>query len=184
MKLPHTIFALLLLSCAAYTSAQTIKPGLWEITSSVMGGSGEMASAMTEAQKQLQSMPPEQRKMMQDMMAKQGVQMGTGAGGGMHVKLCMTQEMIDRGEISRHEGDCTSTQGPRSGNTMKFSFVCTKPPGSGEGLVTFTGTEAYSVKMTTSSTLQGKPQKVDMQSSGRWLGKDCGSVKPIAMPKK
>lgn len=143
-----------------------------------------MADAMAEAQKQLENMPPEQRKMLQDMMAKQGVQMGTGAGGGMTVKLCMTQEMVDRNEVSSHQGDCTHTNSPRLGNTMKFAFVCTKPPSSGEGVVTFTSPEAYSMKMSATTSINGRPEKMDMQNSGRWLGADCGNIKPLVMPKK
>lgn len=188
MKLPYAIAALLLASSASYVGAQTMKPGLWEIATQMQGGSGEMANAMAQAQKQMENMPPDQRKMMQDMMAKQGVQMGTGAGGGMTIKVCMTQEMVDRNEISSHQStnqhDCTHTNSPRSGNTMQFSFVCTKPPSSGEGQITFSGSEGYTSKVSTTSTVRGKPEKIDMQSSGRWLGSDCGSVKPLAAPKK
>jgi hypothetical protein len=184
MKLQDGIAALALLVIAGATHAQNIKPGLWEFTTQMAGGSGKMADAMAQAQKQLESMPPEQRKMMQDMMAKQGVQMGTSAGGGMTIKVCMTQEMVDRNEVSSHQGDCTHTNSPRSGNTMKFSFVCTKPPSSGEGQVTFTSPEAYSMQMTTTTTVQGRPEKMEMQNSGRWLGSNCGNIKPLAMPKK
>lgn len=185
---PSIGFAAVLLAASAITAgAQTMKPGLWEIATQMQGGSGETAGAMAQAQKQMESMPPEQRKMMQDMMAKQGVQMGA-SGGGMAVKICMTQEMVDRNEVSARQStsqnDCTHTNSPRVGNTMKFSFVCTKPPSSGEGQVTFTSPEAYSMKMTTTTTMRGKPEKMEMQNTGRWLGTDCGTVKPMAMPKK
>ncbi len=169
--------------CAIGAYGQSIKPGLWEI-SSQMQGSKEMNEAMAEARKAMEGMPPEQRKMMQDMMAKQGVQMGTGPGGGMSIKICLTQEMIDRNDVASHKGDCTHTQSPRMGNTMKFSFVCTQPPSSGEGTITFSGSESYSVKMTTSSTVRGQTEKIEMQNSGRWLGNECGSIKPINVPKK
>lgn len=170
-------------ACCTGLSAQTIKPGLWEI-SSQMQGSKEMNDAMAEARKAMESMSPEERKMMQDMMAKQGIQMSPGSGAGMAIKLCMTQEMIERNEVATHKGDCTHTNSPRSGNTMKFSFVCTQPPSSGEGTVTFNGPDSYSVKMRTSSTVRGQTEKVEMQSNGRWLGSDCGNIKPINIPKK
>ncbi len=184
MKLHTRIAYLLLTTFAACASAQSMKPGLWEI-STQMKGSGQTGDAMAQAQKQMESMPPEQRKLMQDMMAKQGVQMGTSAGGGMTIKICMTQDMVDRNDIARgQQNDCTHTNSPRSGNTMKFSYVCTKPPSSGEGQVTFTSPEAYSTKMTSTTTVRGAPEKMEMQSNGRWLGTNCGSVKPLAMPKK
>ncbi|MDO8287269.1 MAG: DUF3617 domain-containing protein [Rhodoferax sp.] len=188
MKLSIAITALVLAAGSASASAQAIKPGLWEIATQMQGGSGEMAGAMAQAQKQMESMPPEQRKMMQDMMAKQGVQMGAGGGAGMTIKICMTQEMVDRNEVSARQGanpgDCTHTNSPRVGNTMKFSFVCAKPPSSGEGQVTFTSPEAYSMKMATTSTVRGKPEKMEMQTAGRWLGANCGTIKPLALPKK
>ena len=46
--------------------AQTVKPGLWEMTNKMQSGSGEMEKAMAEAQKAMADLPPEQRKMMQD----------------------------------------------------------------------------------------------------------------------
>ena len=187
MTLRNARIALTCLALAASCtglSAQTIKPGLWEI-SSQMQGSKEMNEAMAEARKAMADMPPEQRKMMQDMMAKQGIQMTPGSGAGMAIKLCMTQEMIDRNEVAQHQkGDCTHTNSARSGNTMKFSFVCTQPPSSGEGTVTFNGPDSYSVKMQTASTVRGQTEKMEMQSTGRWLGSDCGNIKPIAIPKK
>ena len=87
-------------------------------------------------------------------------------------------------QSSNNQNDCTHTNSPRSGNTMQFAFTCTKPPSSGEGQFTFTSSEAYSMKMTTTSMARGKPEKMDMQTSGRWLGGDCGNVKPIELPKK
>ncbi|MBK9348252.1 MAG: DUF3617 domain-containing protein [Burkholderiales bacterium] len=163
--------------------AQAIKPGLWEITNQMQGNS-EAANAMARMQKEMAQMPPAQRKMMEDMLSKQGMQIGSAAGGGMALKICMTQEMIDRNEVASQQGDCQHTSSPRSGNSMKFSFVCTKPPSSGEGQVTFTSPEAYTTWVAVTSTRRGKPEKMEMNTSGRWLGSDCGGVKPIAMPKK
>ena len=38
--------------------------------------------------------------------------------------------------------------------------------------------------MVMTSMASGKPQKVDMEGGGKWLGADCGNVKPIAPPKE
>ena len=129
-------------------------------------------------------MPPEQRKMMQDMMAKQGVSMGAGAPGSMTVKVCLTRDMVERNEIASVEGDCKSSYSPRSGNTMKMSFVCNKPPSSGEGQVSFSGPQAYSSKMTVNSTRNGKSETVTMDGQGKWLSAECGAIKPLAGAKK
>ncbi len=173
-----------LLLAAPPALAQNLKPGLWEINNKMQSSSGQMEKAMAESQKQMAAMPPEQRKMMQDMMAKQGLSMGPGAGGNMAVKICMTKEMAERNELPAQQGDCKTTNSPRSGNTMKMSFTCTQPPSSGEGTVTFVSPEAYTMKMTMKSMMQGKPETMTMDGGGKWLSADCGNIKPLAVPKK
>ncbi|AYQ27426.1 MULTISPECIES: DUF3617 domain-containing protein [unclassified Polaromonas] len=169
----------LMLALATGASAQTTKPGLWEITNKMQSSSGEMEKAMATMEKQLASMPPEQRKQMQDMMAKQGMSMGSSAGGAMNVKMCITKEMAERNELpQQQQGDCKTTQSPRSGNTMKFSYVCTQPPSSGEGVMTFNGDTAYTMKMNTTTNVKGKAEKMTMDASGKWLSADCGNIKP------
>lgn len=199
MKLSHRLFtahstalctslcsalaAFVFLATPATTAAQTMKPGLWEITSQMQGAAGsKVDAAMAEMQKQMAGMSPEQRKMIEDSMAKQGVKLAGSAGGGMKVQMCMTREMIERNEVaSSQQGDCTQTRSPRSGNTLKFSFECTKPPSKGEGLITFDGAEAYTMKVTT--TIKGKAESMEMQGSGKWLSADCGNVKPPPVTK-
>ncbi|MDP1567647.1 MAG: DUF3617 domain-containing protein [Polaromonas sp.] len=164
--------------------AQSTKPGLWEINNKI-GGSAEMDKAMTQMQQQMAGMSPAQRKQMEDMMAKQGMSMGAGAGGGISVKVCMTKEMIERDEIPPpQQGDCKSNASPRVGNTQKISFSCTQPPSSGEGLITYSSNEAYTMKMVTTSTVKGKAEKMTLEGSGKWLSADCGAIKPLATPKK
>ena len=182
---PHHFLAAALVVFATTAGAQNLKPGLWEITQKMNSGTGELNQQMAQLQKQLAAMPPAQRKQMEQMMAKQGVQMDGGApGGGMSIKTCMTKEMIERSELPAQQSDCKMTQQSRSGNTMKMAYTCTRPPSSGEGQYTFTSPEAYSMKMVVTSTAQGKPRTMELEGSGRWLGADCGNIKPIAPPKK
>lgn len=166
-------------------AAQTMKPGLWEITNK-MGGSGDsgakMAAAMEQMQKQMASMSSEQRKQMEKMMAQQGVNMAPGAaGGGMAVRICITKEMAARNETpAQTRGDCKQEQMQKSGNTTKFKFTCTKPPSSGEGEVTMNSSESYTMKMKMTSQAKGKPEQMTMEAQGKFVSNDCGSVKPIA----
>lgn len=163
--------------------AQTIKPGLWEMSTRMAGGSGEMERAMAESQKHMEAMPAEQRKKMAEMMAKQGINMGK-PGSGMSVKICMTKEMIDRNEVTRQEGNCKQTGTQKTGNMMKFSVVCTNPPSTAEGQVTFSSPEAYTTQMTIHTMRQGRPETMKMESSGKFLSTDCGSIKPMTVPTK
>lgn len=185
MKLSHAAVALTLSASCAWVGAQTLKPGLWEISNKMQSDSGEMEKAMADMQKQMAAMPADQRKMMQDMMTKQGVGVapGSGAGMAMSAKICMTKEMAERNELPRQDGDCKQTVSARTGNSMKVSFVCTKPPSSGDGQVTFNSPESYSMHMNMTSSAQGRPTKMTMDSTGRWLASDCGNVKPFAAPK-
>lgn len=179
-----TVLCMAAASLSLQAQAQTLKPGLWELTTRMRSESGQMERAMAEAQKQLAALPPAQRKMMQDMLAKQGVGMGAGGAGNMVIKVCMTPEMLARNQIVTQDGDCKTEQSPRVGNTMKMVFTCTKPPSSGEGMVTFVSPQAYTAQMTVSTHADGKPETVNMDSQGRWLAGECGSVQPSAGVRK
>ena len=173
--------AVLIAALALPASAQTMKPGLWEVTSK-MGGSAEMDQAMAQMQQQRANMPPAQRKMMDDMLAKQGIGAGSGVGG-FSAKLCITKEMAERNEMPmQHRGDCKTTISDKSSKGMKMAYTCTNPPSSGDGQFTFNGDSAYTMKMNINSSVQGKSQAMTLDGSGKFLGADCGAVKPIAMP--
>jgi hypothetical protein len=183
MYIRTALLAAALAGAAFSASAQTMKPGLWEISNKM--NSPQMDQAMAEMQKQLAAMPPDQRKQMEAMMAQRGVQMvQPGAGGGMSVRMCMTKEMIERNEVPMHQSDCKVTSQQKSGNTTKMAFSCTNPPTTGQGEYSMSSPEAYSSKMTMRTVVAGKPETVSMDSAGRWVGADCGSVKPLTAPKK
>jgi hypothetical protein len=165
------------LCLALPATAQTIKPGLWEINNKMSGG--QMDQAMSEMQKAMAGMSPAERKQMEEMMARQGVKMvAPGAGGGMAVQVCMTKEQVERNDMPMQDG-CRMTQNTRSGNTLRMAYTCTRPPSSGEGTVTFHSSESYTSKMTVKSTEQGRTETMTMDATGKWLGANCGNVKPM-----
>jgi hypothetical protein len=163
---------------AGHAAAQNMKPGLWEMTQAMQGQSGgkDVAAAQAQAQKELAGLPPEQRKMVEAMMAKQGVSMSAG---GSAVRVCVSKEMADRNQPpARQDGDCKTEWSPRKGNTVNMKFSCTKPPSSGEGTIVFASSESYSMNMKITQTSGGKAETMTMQSSGKWVGADCGNLKP------
>lgn len=171
----------LVAACAALAlpaSAQTLKPGLWELQHKV-GGNPRMDQATAEMQKQMAGMSPEQRKQMEGMMAGRDMPMGRSADGGMATKICMTREMAQRNQIPATRGDCKTTQQQRTGNTVKVAFTCTNPPSSGESQVTIDGPESFSSRSNITTTGDGKPEKMTMEARGKWVSADCGTVKPI-----
>ncbi len=162
--------------------AQTaLKPGLWELTLKTQSASGQMEQAQAQMRQQLAGMPPEQRKQIEEMMAKQGVKIGTG--GGNTMQMCMTKDMVERNQMPMNS-DCRTTSQSRSGNTLKMAFACTNPPSSGEGEYTMIGSDAYKSRAVIKAVVDGKPDTMTVEGAGKWLGADCGSVKPMVPPKK
>lgn len=170
---------------AVPSSAQNMKPGLWQINHKMQSSNAQLEQAMAQMREHMANMSPEQRKAMEAMMAKHGVTMPSADPEGTIVmKMCMTKEMAAHNRVPiQHQGNCTHTQSPVVGNTMKISFQCTQPPASGEGQVTFNGDDAYALTMKITSTANGKPETVSMDATGKWLGANCGNIKPLPLPK-
>ena len=164
----------LLASVAGGAQAQQkMRPGLWEHHISMKSQSGQMEAAMAEMQKSLASMPPEQRKQMEQMLAQQGVSLGPT---GQTVKVCVTKEQAETDHLPQQEG-CTQNVQRINASTMKVSFSCKggpgEPPSSGEGTVTMQGPTAYSGQFRLTTHHQGKPERIDMTQSGKWLSERC-----------
>jgi hypothetical protein len=153
--------------------AQTFAPGLWQHTMSLKGG--QMEQAMAEMQQQLAALPTEQRRQMEQMMAQRGI--GIGAQG-TTVKVCLTKEDAARMAEPQFREGCKQQVVQRSGNKLKVKFECGQPePASGEGEFTFSGDKAYTGVSTMTAQVDGKPQQMQMQTSGQWISADCGAVK-------
>lgn len=183
MQTRSLLAAAVLAALSLSAAAQSLKPGLWEVTNKT-SGNPQMEQAMAEMQKQLASMPPAQRKQMEEAMAKQGMKMTAGAGG-MAMQICMTKEMAEGTPVQMDpKSDCKVTSQSRSGNTTKMAYACSNPPSSGEGTFTSNGPEAYTSRMVTKTTHQGKAETLTMEGSGKWLKADCGNIKPMQPPKK
>lgn len=168
---------LMLAAVGAGAQTTTMKPGLWEHSFTMKSQSGKMEQGMTELQKQLAAMPPEKRKQMEQMMAQSGMAMGSKVN---VVKVCITPEDAARMDVPKYNDQCKQEVTRRSANTLKFSFTCAgQPPTSGEGEVTFTSPTAYTSKSVVNTSVEGKPERMTMDQTGKWLAADCGAVKPI-----
>lgn len=176
----HLASAVALSLLAAAASAQTIQPGLWENTSKILGGTGQMGKALAQIQDQLAKMSPEERKAME-----QATNTRLDSDGNTVAKICITQEIIDRkGLLGLPEGKCSRTVSPTVGNVQKFSFTCTEPPSSAEGTVTFLSKTSYNSKLKMNILSDGKPESMAFEGSNKFLGADCGSVKPLPIAQK
>lgn len=160
-----------------------IKPGLWEVTTEGQSLNGKaLPDVSAQMAEQLQKMPPDMRKQMEAHMKSQGVQMMSGGGGKTAVRMCLTRDMLEQDRWQRNDGQCQNTAMNRSGATWSWKFKCTQPPGEGEGKTTFQGSDAYMTELHMTTRQEGHPQRMSMKHRGRWLGADCGDVKPLTPP--
>lgn len=177
--------ALLVLTGTVATSAsaqQKMRPGLWEHSMSMKTQSGQMEAALAQAQKAMANMPPAQRKQMEQMMAAQGLGISSGPQGHI-LKVCITPEQAARDNLPQQDG-CTQKVQRVDANTMKVSFQCKgeqgDAPTSGEGTVSFQSDRAYTGQFKIKSTVNSKPEQIDMAQKGQWLSDDCGAIKPAS----
>lgn len=201
MKLSSVIGFLMTagLSINAYAIQVDMKPGLWEHSfklsdnslNKISGGQKEqMTKAMEEMKKQLANLPPEQRKMMEDMMSKQGVKLSDDGfdvpAQGVHVskdgttvKVCITKEEIDRGEMPQPDENCEQNITQVSSTVFKATYACKgEHPSHGEGQVVFQSDKAYTGTMKFTTEMNKKMETIEGAQSGKWLSSDCGNIKP------
>jgi hypothetical protein len=160
-----------------HSQAQTappIKPGLWQLQSE-REVDGQKAPDPMERMKNL---PPEARKQMEAMMKQRGVDMGQG---GVQ-KVCHTRESLDQGRWKGDGERCKTDITSRSANAWKWRSVCTQPEFEMDGEALFSNSENYTVKTLMNSQRQGKPQTMRMTVTAKWLGADCGDLKPMQPP--
>jgi Protein of unknown function (DUF3617) len=165
---------------AASVAAQPLlKSGLWEISSqTTLNG-----KAMPTMQDTMKNVPPEQRKQMEAMLAKQGLSVG--AGGSAAVKVCMTPEHVRQGALTQPQGaqNCNQQAMQQIGSTLKYSFVCNQPKAQGEGIATWNSDNTqFTNKVKMRSERNGKMHETEMDGAGKWLGADCGQIKPLPLP--
>ena len=157
----------------ARAQAPPIKPGLWEVHSQrEVDGQRVQMPDMSE---RLKGMPPEARKQMEAVMKQRGVDMGSGG----DLKICLTKDSLDQGQWQKHQGTCKTDYSSRSGRTWKWHTSCSDPAAETDGEATFTNADAYTVKTATTMTVQGQTRTSRMVLNSKWLGPDCGDVKPI-----
>jgi hypothetical protein len=180
MKSRHAaLLSAALLVVAGTASAQKLTPGLWENAVTMKSGDAKRNEQMAKAQAMMASLPADQRKMMEDMMAKNGVALGAKPNS---VRVCITPEMASRHEVPQKEGSkCTHKTLQQSGNKVKYSFSCEgNPPTTGEGEYTLAAdSKSYTGVNIVNTTVQGKPERMEMTVTGTFVAADCGALKPV-----
>jgi Protein of unknown function (DUF3617) len=156
-----------------------VKSGLWETRMSALDAAGhEIAPPEQSA---LSNMPPEVRARMAEAMKARGLSMPDASGAN---KVCFTKETFESGrwqEMSSEAG-CATKYSTLSGATWKWHSSCTALKSESDGEVTFNSPESYRVKVTTTAPVMGKPNTSTRVIQAKWLGADCGDIKPFTHP--
>jgi hypothetical protein len=146
---------------------------------SELDASGQLVQAPELAA--LSKMPPEMRAQMAAMMKARGVQMPDESGA---MRSCLTRELLESDGWQQMAADtgCTTTYSTRSNTVWRFHSSCKAMNAESDGETTFTGSEGYRSKITTTSTIGGKKTTTTRVIEGKWLGASCGDVKPLVLP--
>ena len=156
--------------------APPVKAGLWEAKSSALDAEGK--ETVPPEQAALAKMPPEMRAKMAEVMKGRGLSMPDANGA---VRVCLTKEMFDSGswqQVGANTG-CTTTFSTRTSSTWKWHSSCKSLNSESDGETVFASPESYRTKMTTTATVQGKTNTTTRIVQAKWVGADCGDVKPI-----
>lgn len=167
------LLAALLSGFAAFLQAQDakdIKPGLWEIQHKTAVDGQELP----DMNKMLEQVPPEMRGQVQAMMAKNGAGM-TDKG----VTICITPEQIANQQYGNDpKSKCQLSDMKHEGNVTHMKMQCSKPKGEGETTVTRLSPESWTSVSKMTMEENGAPHAMNSESTAKWLGSDCGEVKP------
>ena len=164
-------FVLALAARAAEQTPLKVKPGLWEMTSD-----SKSQGAPPIPPEVLERLSPEQRAkieaaMQQSMAPRHRVE-----------KRCVTQAQIDQGfeRMDQMGGaHCTQQVTSSSASLRAGSFTCTgRAATSGTYRFEAQNPETVAADWTVTVSNSGKTMQMKNTMRARWLGVDCGSIKP------
>ena len=163
---------------AADITPMDVKPGLWQTTTKTeMGGMPAMPAMPQIPEETLSKMPPEQRARIEAMMKGRGA----ASNGGTVTKSCLTREMISDGpNFGEMQKNCTRKIVSSSSGKMQIHVECAMNDAKSEGDITVERLDSEHAKgnMVMKVTQAGHPMDMKMSFDTKWLGSDCGDVKP------
>jgi hypothetical protein len=168
----------LLAACALFACAglaQDIrKPGLWE-TSVTMNTPG-----MGIPEDRLAQMTPQQRAQVEAIMSARG---GGGGARATVTKACETAETLKHESSYGQESNgrtCKVTPVSMTGSKKVLNISCESANMKSEGTmnIDLPDSEHFNGTMQMHVVSQGRTMDITQKMSGKWLGPDCGDVKP------
>lgn len=157
------VLLLPLVAAAGDVTPLAVKPGLWEAT---------VTTKMQLPEAMLSQVPPDRRAQMEAMMAGRG-------GQPMTVKSCLTKESLSRALNfgAEQRKNCEYKLVSSSSTKQEADIECTSDRGKITGKMTFEALTPESGKATMQMSQEGG-MKMNMTVNTKYLGPDCGDVKP------
>ena len=166
MKKTVLVVTCCLLPIAAFAAGHG-KPGLWEISTKM-----SMAGAP--------QIPPEQLAQMKQM----GIKIPGMGGDPIVIKQCVTKEQAERDEPPKTQNEksgCEMQNAKQDATSYSADMVCNgEMKGKGEMKVSYNNKDSYNGSMHFKGTEGKRGHEIEMTTefAGKWLGADCGDVKP------
>lgn len=157
--------ALLIISTTSQAT-NTIRPGLWEITTT----SNLLAM--------VPHIPPQQMQQITSLVEQYGLQMPQIKNDAVISNVCITQQMADQ-EVPAHfyesQSGCSVKNAVKTGNHYKVDLSCTNAQFQGVGVAEgyFSNPEHFTGQTEFDSVVQGMPIFATAETSGRWIGAAC-----------
>lgn len=164
----------------AHANVLDLKAGLWQTTAHVQMS---MPSAMSMQSADLSKLSPAQRAQIQQMMA----QMPGTSRPPIVTKSCVTDKQLAdaRNFAPANRPDCTQTILKSTPSEIDAQVVCTgKDSANMTGSFKSSSPEAFSGVLQGTVSEEGHTIPISNTMEGKWLGSDCGDVKPIDVAEK
>jgi hypothetical protein len=165
-----------------------VKPGLWENTTTSQISGLSMPTNMPQiSPDQLAKMPPEARARVEAMMKG-----GPGAPQTNTMKACITAEQLSQPMFGNGDKSCTYKLTGSSSGSQTIHVDCTRGNTKTAGDLTLKRVDSEHLtgdmfmKTTGDSSTNGSAGQnmtIKLSFSNKWLGADCGDVKPGGGPK-
>jgi hypothetical protein len=152
-----------------------VKPGLWEITS-INQTAGQMPMQMPDSV--MQNMTPERRAQMEAMMKN----MQARAAQPQTRQRCITEEQLKRDAFSDSDRkDCKQTVTTNSSSDWEVRAQCSAEGHQSDLTAHFHAASSDSVTGDINAVMSdanGRSMTMKNTVTAKWLGANCGSVKP------
>ena len=96
-----------------------------------------------------------------------------------HEQVCYTSEMLKHSPWANMQTDCKPTFSKQTSSEWKWHTTCPKSGYEADGEAIFRDPENYTVQSTSVSKVGDKVRNSRTTMTAKWLGADCGNVKPL-----